>query len=122
MTTSDEQSAPDQPVLAGSPVLPPQAAPSATPYGAAPLPPQAYGAPSTTPNTWMNITSFVTALLVIPIVPIIFGHMGVSASNKGKAELKGLGIAGLVIGYLELVFGIILVAIVVGALIATTDT
>jgi len=88
----------------------------------APTPASAYGAPNDKPNTWMNITSFVTAFLGLAIVPIIFGHMGVNAANKGTAELKGLGIAGLIIGYLELVLWIIVIAIVVGALIASSNS
>ena len=119
MTTSDEQ--PDQPVLDGSPVLPPQAAPSATPYSAAPLPPQAYGAPSDTPNTWMNIVAFITGLFGLAIVPIIFGHLGIRASNKGKADLKWMGIVGAVLGYLELVFWMIVWALVIGGLLSNTN-
>ena len=70
----------------------------------------------------MNIVSFVTALLGMAIVPIVFGHLGVSASNKGKADLKGLGIAGLIIGYLEVVFWILIVALIVGGTIASNNS
>jgi len=55
------------------------------------------------PDTWMNIVSLVTAILGLGIVAVVFGHLGVARANRGTAELKGLGIAGLILGYLELV-------------------
>jgi hypothetical protein len=85
-------------------------------------PQQAYAAPNPTPNTWMNIVSLVTALLGMVIVPIIFGHLGVSAAKKGTAELKGLGIAGLIIGYLELAIVIAVIAIIIIASVVTSNS
>ncbi|MCR6711478.1 MAG: DUF4190 domain-containing protein [Demequina sp.] len=129
MTTPDDNLDPEQPLVvepvadtpplggAEPPLVPPQAAPAATPYAAPPAPPQAYAAPNDKPNTWMNIVAFVTGILGMAIIPIIFGHLGVSASNKGKAEFKWMGIVGLVLGYLEvlalvlfLIFAVVLVA------------
>lgn len=56
------------------------------------------------PDTWMNITSLVTSILGLAIVGIIFGHMGMARANRGTAELKGLGLAGAIIGYIVLAF------------------
>lgn len=102
------------------------------PAGQAPIPPapaappapgyqQAYYPPARPPKSWMNITSFVTSLLGLSIVGIIFGHLGVNAAKRGEADYKGLGIAGLVIGYLGLVVGVIWVIAVI-ALFATGET
>ncbi|WP_156155772.1 DUF4190 domain-containing protein [Demequina phytophila] len=122
--TPAEPTAPAAPAAASSPqagpqATPPPAQPYAQPgaqqpgYAAAP-PPPAYQRPpgQAGAKTWMNITSFVTSILGLGLVGVIFGHLGVSASNRGEAELKGLGIAGLIIGYLQIVLGII--AIVIG--------
>jgi len=138
MTTPDETPA-VEPVAAEVAETPPPAVPAMEPVAAAPVAPapqyaaapyspppaavpQAYANPNPTPNTWMNIVAFVTSLLGLAIVPIIFGHIGVSQANKGRAELKGLGIAGLVIGYITLAFWIVFFAIIMGALIASTPS
>jgi len=130
MTTPDETPAvePAAEVAATPPPVVPEAAPAAAPaaqYAAAsytPAPaPQAYAAPNPMPSTWMNITSFVTGLLGLAIIPVIFGHMGVSQSNKGRADFKWMGIVGLVLGYLTIVVYVVITAIFVGALIATSN-
>jgi len=142
MTTSDENLVPDEvpavpadvaetpppvapPVAptpaATPPVVPPQAPPAATPYAAPPAPPQAYGAPNDHPNTWMNIVAFVTGLLGMAIVPIIFGHLGISAANKGKAEYKWMGIVGAILGYLALAFWVIFIIVIVIASAASVS-
>ena len=67
--------------------------------------PQASGA-----RTWMNVTSFIMGLLcffgVTALAAIVLGHMGVAASRRGEANLSGLGIAGLILGYFGLVVAI----------------
>lgn len=109
------------PVNEDSPLLAPQGMQTATPYGAPTAPPPAYAtAPNPMPNTWMNIVAFVTGLLGIPIVPIIFGHMGVSQSNKGTADFKWMGIVGLVLGYLAIVGWLIFVAALIGFAASST--
>ncbi|MDN4475856.1 DUF4190 domain-containing protein [Demequina sp. SYSU T00192] len=104
------QSTYTQPTPQPTPTTP---APSySSPGYAAPTPQQPYygGSPTRATKTWMNVTSLVCALLV-PVVgsllAIIFGHLGVAASKRGDAEYKGIGIAGLVLGYLGLVGGIV---------------
>jgi hypothetical protein len=108
--------------VAAAPVMPAQAAPAPTPYAAPPAPPQAYAAPNDNPNTWMNIVAFVTGLLGMMIIPIIFGHLGVSASNKGKADFKWMGIVGLVLGYLEVLALILFILFAVVFVAASTST
>lgn len=116
MTTPPEQPGmSEQPEMAQPPAM---ADPTAQPVAQPPAPQYAAAAPAPTkdyPNTWMNIVALVTGILGMAIVPIIFGHMGVSQANKGRAELKGLGIAGLILGYLSLLAWIIVFAIVVVA-------
>ncbi|GEM_PF-3707913 len=53
-------------------------------------------------KTWMNITAFVLSLLGIGLGAVVFGHLGVAAANRGEADSRGLGIAALVLGYLNL--------------------
>lgn len=137
MTTPNENAVPDPksmpvehipdtpPVDAAEPAMPitppPAAPPSATPYAAPPAPPQAYAPANPMPNTWMNIVAFVTGVLGMMIVPIIFGHLGVSASNKGKADFKWMGIVGLILGYLELLVLVVIIIIIVIAAAASVN-
>lgn len=72
----------------------------------------AYAAPAAPTKNWMGITSLVTSLLGISLLGIIFGHLGMSAAKKGEADNKGLAIAGLVLGYLGLVGGVLLIALI----------
>lgn len=91
-----------QPPVYGQPGQAVQPGQYPVPY--APYPPTAY-AQQTKPKTWMNWVAFgcglgalVTCVSFIPA--IIFGHLGLAAANRGEADAKGPGIAGLVIGYL----------------------
>ncbi|WP_062529155.1 DUF4190 domain-containing protein [Demequina rhizosphaerae] len=108
----------------GGYAAPDYAAPGgATPGYAAPGQP-AYGYAPRPTKTWMNVTSLVCALLV-PVVgsllAVIFGHLGVAASKRGDAEYKGIGIAGLVLGYLGLIAGIVYLVAAI-ALVASSST
>jgi len=107
-----------EPVAAAPAAPAPMAPPSAQPMAYAP--PAAY-APSATPNTWMNIVAFVTAIMGLAVVPIVFGHLGINAANKGKAELKWMGIVGAILGYLELVFWITIWALIIGGTISNVN-
>lgn len=135
MTTPDENVTPEgtAPVPEATPagVPEPLAAPVAPAgYAATPAPaqytpaaPPAYApAPNQYPHTWMNIVAFVTGLLGFGIIPVIFGHLGVNRANKGTADFKWMGIVGLVLGYLTIVFGLIFAAIFIGAIIASDST
>lgn len=116
---------PAEPGVTAAPVVPMQPAPPAAQYASAPpyaaAPPQAYAAPNPAPQTWMNIVAFVTGILGGAIIPIVFGHLGIRAANKGKAELKWMGIVGAILGYLELVFWITVWAIVVGGALSNAN-
>jgi hypothetical protein len=130
MTTPDETPATEPAAEAAAvdvPSPPPSAEPVAPPsyadapaayapaaYAPAPqgyaAPPAGYAqAPNPMPNTWMNIVAFVTGILGLAIVPVIFGHLGVSQSNKGRADFKWMGIVGLVLGYLTIAVYIFLI-------------
>lgn len=112
MTTPPEQPAVPEPTA--QPAVPSSPAVQPAPQYSAPPAPQ-YSAPADNPypHTWMNIVSLVTSILGLSIVGIVFGHLGVSRARKGTAELKGLGIAGLIIGYIGLVIAIIFFVVVV---------
>jgi hypothetical protein len=56
------------------------------------------------------ITSFVTGVLGVPIVPIVFGVLAL-----GDTEYKGLAIAGIVLGALTLLLYAVLIVFLVTA-------
>ncbi len=108
-----------------------QEAPAAPSYGPPPTQPaytqypqgyqQGYYAGPRPTKTWMNVVSLVTALVGISLAAIILGHLGVRAANRGEAEYKGLGIAGLILGYLSIV-GSVIAGIVFFALAMSTSS
>lgn len=90
----------------------------------------AIGEGSSPKSGWPGITAFVCSLLalgcltVISLVPffflfailgIIFGAIGVS---KKRYSSTGLALAGLILGSLEIVAAIVLIAIIISALAA----
>ena len=83
-------------------------------YASYPPPPMAYPGQSK-PKTWMNWVAFGCGLGALftcgaSFLPaIIFGHLGLAAANRGEADAKGPGIAGLVLGY---VFAVVAIAYV----------
>jgi uncharacterized protein YacL len=66
-----------------------------------------YGAPSTQRTNVLAIVSLVSSFF-ISIVGIITGHIALSQIKKTGEQGRGLAIAGLIIGYIGLVVGIIL--------------
>jgi hypothetical protein len=108
---------PEQPANPVPPV-PPASAPAAPPaYGAnAPAAPAygetapAYGQPGTGPakTNVLAIVSLVSAFFV-SLAAIITGHIALSQIKKTGEQGRGLAIAGLIIGYIGLVVGIIVV-------------
>jgi len=52
------------------------------------------------------IASLVCSLLGVSLLGVIFGHVGLSEINKSNGTVggKGLAIAGLILGYIPLVF------------------
>ena len=96
-------------------------------YGA----PQGY-APAPGPNpgqakNWMGITSLVLSLAglitgITAIAGIVLGHLSLSAVKRGEADNRGIGLAGLITGYVLVGLGILgtIIAIVFfGAIFGT---
>ncbi|SEJ52852.1 DUF4190 domain-containing protein [Demequina mangrovi] len=76
-------------------------------YGAAP----AYGPGSGTQKNWMGVTALILSLAglftgITAIGGIVFGHLSLAAAKRGEADNRGLGLAGLIIGYILVVLGI----------------
>ena len=99
-----------------------QVQPGQYPVPYAPYPPTAY-AQQSKPKTWMNWVAFGCGLgalfTCVSFIPaIIFGHMGLAAANRGEADAKGPGIAGLVIGYVFAVGAIAYIVLIVGVFTA----
>jgi hypothetical protein len=65
----------------------------------------------------LAIASLVTALIGIPIAPIILGHMARTRIREsgGLKDGNGLAIAGLVIGYIQLVILVIVIIAIIAA-------
>jgi len=98
----------DQPSV---PPVPPAPAPAAPAYSApAPTGPAYAGAPASQKTNVLAIVSLVSSFF-ISLVGIITGHIALSQIKKTGEQGRGLAIAGLIIGYIGLVVGII-VAIV----------
>lgn len=93
-----------QPPYAQAPYGQPQYA--AQPYT---QPPAAAG---TTDKNWMGITSLILSLAglftgITAIAGIVFGHLSLSAVKRGEADNRGVGLAGLITGYVITALGII---------------
>lgn len=114
---------PEQPADAVPPVPPASAppgygapaAPAAPAYGAPAAPAYgetapAYGQPATGPakTNVLAIVSLVSAFFV-SLAAIITGHIALSQIKKTGEQGRGLAIAGLIIGYIGLVVGILVV-------------
>ncbi|PKQ25015.1 MAG: DUF4190 domain-containing protein [Actinobacteria bacterium HGW-Actinobacteria-4] len=71
---------------------------------------QPYGYRPPTSKNWMNIVSLITGIVgcfgFTGLLAVIFGHLGVAAAKRGEATNRGLGIAGLVLGYLSVILTI----------------
>lgn len=94
---------PSQPAAAADVAAPPQpayTAPAAEGFATA-----GWSRPDA--KNWMGITALVTSLLGFSIVGIVFGHLGRSAVRKGEASNPGVALAGLIIGYIFLILGVI---------------
>jgi hypothetical protein len=65
----------------------------------------------------MAIASLITALVGVPIAPIILGHMARTRIREsgGLKDGNGLAIAGLVIGYIQLVILVIVIIAIIAA-------
>lgn len=64
----------------------------------------------------LAIVSLVTSILGLSLIGIITGHIGMNQIKKTGESGRGLAIAGLIIGYVALVFEIIwIVGLIVAA-------
>jgi uncharacterized protein YacL len=119
MTDPNDPNRPDFP--------PPPPAPPAPAYGSAPAydagTPSYAAAPASQKTNVLAIVSLVSAFF-ISIVGIITGHIALSQIKKTGEQGRGLAIAGLIIGYVGLVIGIIVAIVwfvIIGAAISSGD-
>ncbi|MGO4783378.1 DUF4190 domain-containing protein [Cryobacterium sp. W22_MBD10_FK3] len=113
------------PPPAYTPPAPPAygAAPAAPAYGAAPAAPQAYSpqgyGQQAAGDKWnvLAIISLVSAFFV-SLAAVICGHIALNQIKRTGEKGRGLAIAGLVLGYLGLISGIIFIVVVVLVTIA----
>lgn len=75
-------------------------------------PPPYYGAQATYParrdeKNWLGIVALITSLTGFGLLAIIFGHMGIAASDRGEASNRGMALAGTIIGYVGVLFAVL---------------
>ncbi|ANP73847.1 DUF4190 domain-containing protein [Cryobacterium arcticum] len=126
MTDPNQTPASNEPTPppAYTPPAPPAygSAPAAPAYGSAPAAqaysPQGYGQPNAA-DKWnvLAIISLVSAFFV-SLAAVICGHIALSQIKKTGEKGRGLAIAGLVLGYVGLIGGIIFIIVIVLATIA----
>jgi len=124
----------NQPPASNEPTPPPAYSPPAAPaygapapaYGAAPAAPQAYtsqgyGTPGVQ-DKWnvLAIVSLVSAFFV-SLAAVICGHIALSQIKKTGEKGRGLAIAGLVLGYLGILSGIIVIVFFIIVTIAAVN-
>ena len=56
--------------------------------------------PIVAPTNVLAIISLVSALIAIPLLPVILGHLSLGQINRTGEGGRGMAIAGLVLGYL----------------------
>ena len=101
-------------------------------YGAAPAAPAAYAPPAYSPqgygeptgqDKWnvLAIVSLVSSFFV-SLAAVICGHIALSQIKKTGERGRGLAIAGVVLGYLGLVAGIITAIVFVVVIVAAVNS
>jgi hypothetical protein len=125
---TDPNQPPVNPPSDNQPTPPPAYAPPAAPaYGSAPVAPAAYsaegyGVPSAGEKyNVLAIISLVSAFFV-SLAAVICGHIALSQIKKTGEKGRGLAIAGLVLGYLGLISGAIIIALLIVAWIAAINS
>lgn len=94
----------------------------------APVTPEPYAAPATSyapakPWNVLSIVSLVAAVLVgFGLVAVITGHIALSQIKKTGDQGRVLAIIGLVLGYLEILGGIIFTIFWIGIFIAAASS
>lgn len=86
-------------------------------------PPGASYAPAG-PTSGMAIASLICSLLGIGIVGVILGHLALNEINKsnGYMQGRGLAIAGLIIGYLQIAAVVIFFLIFIFGIVISSST
>ncbi|HEX8995541.1 MAG TPA: DUF4190 domain-containing protein [Ktedonobacterales bacterium] len=94
-------------------------APPQQPYPMGYAPPMGPG-----PTSGMAIASLVCSLLGIGLVGVILGHLALNEIKRtnGYTQGRGLAIAGLIIGYLQIAAGVVIVAIVIISIAFSANT
>jgi peptidyl-prolyl cis-trans isomerase B (cyclophilin B) len=75
-----------------------------------PAPPQ-YVYPPARPTSGLAITALVLGLVGGAILAVIFGHVALNDIRKTGKDGKGMAVAGLVLGYIETAFWILIVVL-----------
>ncbi len=121
---------PQQPYQIPPPPMPQNPAYATVAYP--PVPPAGYlyaanyNAANTAKN-WMGITSLALSaasiIFGITCIPgVILGHMGLSAAKRGEANNRGLALAGVIVGWVFLGFGLLFFGFIVIAMAMDTST
>lgn len=128
MTDPNQPPASDQPIPAPGyePPAPPAYGSAAPAYGAAPAAPQAYSAQAygaaSNADKWnvLAIISLVSSFFV-SLAAVVCGHIALSQIKRTGERGRGLAIAGLVLGYLGILAGIIVAVAFIFAVIAAMN-
>ena len=84
--------------------------------------PQPGQQPTTTTTDGLSIAALVTGLLGLGVVPIILGIMGLRRIRNDGTGGRGLAIAGIVLGGLEVVAAVTLIAILLVVIVTPGST
>jgi hypothetical protein len=114
MMTEAHFTPPPPPPYASTPPPPPP------PYGLSPYAPGAGLAPDV--KRGQSIAALVLGCssivfyftLIVPLLAIIFGGIAMSAQRKAGQKMNGMAVAGLVLGIMFLMFGLLLVMLLAG--------
>lgn len=93
---------------------PPGAGYPQAPYGGQ------YPAPQARGTDGVSIAALVTGVLMMGVVPIVLGILGLNRTKKNGTQGRGLAIAGIVLGALE-ILGAIAIAIIVLVAVRSYD-
>jgi len=63
-------------------------------------PAPALARPASSEQNWFGIVALVTGLLGLGVIPLTFGILGVRAARQGRANNRGMSVAGVVLGAL----------------------
>jgi peptidyl-prolyl cis-trans isomerase B (cyclophilin B) len=79
-----------------------------------------YVYPPQRPTSGLAITALVLGILGGAILAVIFGHLALSDIRKTGKEGRGMAVAGLVLGYVETAFWVLIIALfAIGAAAST---